>query len=364
MTRSEIGSRGACAALLTLALAVPLASAQQTLVRDAFEDNAAGWTLASAGVLFGRDSSDALFGFDYSTLGIPEAPNTAPGDRGLTGVRLRTNTEPTSSWRDQAAIRLDAPSLTGGYTVSVDLWQNWATGPDPIGTTNYAGLYVGRSSSQSAAPAQAGAGLLLSGDGSATRAATLYKDNRRLDLVSGQYSVSDFGRGNQPGIFVGDRNTDPANGEPIDWNASFPAIDVAAATSGVQPGTQGAGGTAFQWVTLTATVDADAAGAGPNPADLGVVTYEIANAAGETLLVGTIDNSNPGAAGLDDPVSLVGRVSLVIDDPFFGSSNGPLRQFALFDNLVVTRPIPEPSAAALASLLSIGASIAARRPRR
>ena len=347
-------------------------TAAQTIFEDDLNDNAAGWTFESLSGNFGiSDGADAVFGFDYAPLGIPEAPNSKPGDDATRGLRIRANN--TGASAGQAAAYIDNPAFAGQYTVQVDMWLNWAADESLIGTTEHGGLYVGKDTPQDPAPnlqpVQRGAGAIFSTDGDCVNCDHILTKNRyELDTYSGQYSVRDFGFGNQPGYDGADVNTDPANGAIVDLPALFPSFNISEATGGAQ-GTpedlvQAAGTVGFQWVTITAEIDPAAPGNGPGPG-VGTATFTVKNAAtGESFVLGTVDNSRPDildddgngvdceesgvnpdtediCVNLDDPfagdspVDLEGRISLILIDFFSGAPSDANLGFALFDNVIV-----------------------------
>lgn len=345
--------------------------AQAVIFADDLNDNAAGWMFESTSGNFGiDDASDAVFGFDYSAMGIPEAPNTVMGDAATRGLRIRTNNPGFSG--DQAAAFLEDPNFSGKYTVQVDMWLNWAADENLIGTTEHGGLYVGNDTPENPAtefqPVQRGAGAILSTDGDCSNCDYILVKNRfEMDTFSGQYSVRDFGFGNQPGFDNTDVNTNPANGALLDLPAIFPSFNISAATGGMQ-GTppeivQPAGAVGFQWITLKAEVDPTATGVGPGPG-VGTATFTINKAStGESFILGTVDNSRPdildddmdgdecdGGAGSEDicvnndeplagdaPVDLEGQISLFLVDFFAGAPADLNLGFALFDNVLVTQ---------------------------
>jgi hypothetical protein len=348
-----------------------LAIAQATIFADDLDDNAAGWTFESLTGNFGINGSDSIFGFDYAALGIPEAPNSNLGDAATRGLRIRTNNTGLST--DQAAAFLENPDFSGKYTVQVDIWLNWSADENQVGTTEHGGLYVGHSTTEHPAPAnkpvQQGAGAIVSTDGDCSNCDyILLKNQYEMDTFSGQYSVRDFGFGNQPGFDNTDLNTNPANGALLDLPALFPAFNISDATGGMQ-GTptdieQTVGAVGFQWITMTAEVDPTAAGLGPGPG-VGTAKFTIKNAAtGESFVLGTVDNSRPDI--LDDdmdgdncqstsedpasedicvnndnpldgdfPVDLEGQISLFLVDFFNGPPSDLNLGFALFDNVLV-----------------------------
>ncbi|MCA9230602.1 MAG: hypothetical protein KDA57_08120 [Planctomycetales bacterium] len=332
----------------------------QTLL---FSDNlstGAGWQYSHFGGTAKpgtTDISSADFGFDYSQLGIPEAPHSLPGDLGTAGLRLAANTP--GLWAgDQIAAVYQDPSFSGQYTLQVDVWLNWAASPTGAGTTEHAGVLVGfnlADAQNSFAPGQNGAGVLFDSDGDANCGTgicdyMLVKDGAELDLASGQYGESSFGAGNQHGYDDGDSNAN------LNLQTLFPSFNIAAVTGGQNAsGTQPAGSLGFQWVTVTLEVDADAAGSGIN-GHSGTVQVTLASQqSGNSFVLGTIDNSvddNPfdGVNTEERPAHLEGGIGLMITDLYASGPSNPYHAFALFDNVRVYDGLvgPPPSSPAQA----------------
>ena len=316
----------------------------QSLIYSAEMTSSAGWTMQE----LGTGGTFNTWGFDYSTLGIPEAPNTDPGDAATRGLQLKANVN-VAFGGDQIAAVYEDPAFTGQYTLQVDAWLNWAADDDQVGTTEHGGVYVGFDTSDAAfdTPAQNGAGLLWSSDGGCLNCDyILTKDAAELDTFSGQYSAVDFGFGNQPGYDNTDGNAD------FDIPTIFPSFDIAAATNNQQGmGTQRAGAAGYQWVTITAEVDTNAIGNGTNGTP-GIATFTIRNAAsGDALLVGTVDNSvddildddmdGDECSGGEDictgeaPVGMDGGIGLMLVDFFTSNASNADWAFALYDNVRV-----------------------------
>ncbi len=86
---------------------------------------------------FTPDNDEVTFAFDYSTLGIPEAPNSTSG--GTTGVIMRANNPPGGGTGATSAVQIVPIGLgmnlpDKDYRVTADLWMN-ANGPLPGGGT-------------------------------------------------------------------------------------------------------------------------------------------------------------------------------------------------------------------------------------
>ncbi|QDT70217.1 hypothetical protein MalM25_31630 [Planctomycetes bacterium MalM25] len=352
-----------CAMLLALAALPTVLHAQTVLFSDAFDSEVVGTPasgqftpgpVGSTGwnfVLDEPNQGDVRYGYDYSAINIPEAPNSQPGDEETLGVALRTNA--SAGAVDQSGIYYDDASFTGSYTVEVDMWLNWANDEEQIGTTEHAGLFVGKDTVANPAnpdfPASTGAGAIYSSDGDCTNCDhILLKNSAELDTFSGQYSVTDFGFGNQQGFDNTDANTDPMNGDLLDLPAVLPAFTIPGSTE-----TQAAGTVGYRWVTLKAEVDTNALGAGEG-SELGATTFSLTEAiTGNSYVLGTVDNSvldnrdddgneiecEPGSEDIctdEAPVDMSGRVSLTIIDFFTSVASDLSLATVVFDNLVVT----------------------------
>lgn len=87
-------------------------------------------------LLFDEDRDSVIFQFDYSEIGIPEAPSSMGG--GTTGVRMAANdpfdgTAPRTSGVQIVPIELDAVlELELVYSMTFDIWMN-VNGPLPGG---------------------------------------------------------------------------------------------------------------------------------------------------------------------------------------------------------------------------------------
>lgn len=359
--------------IAVLATIGAVAHGQTVLFSDDLSTGA-GWQYSHFGGTAkpgGSDIGEADFGFDYSALGIPEAPHTEAGDPNTTGLRLAVNT-PGGWGGDQVAAVYEDPNFNDQYTLQVDIWLNWAAiSGSGSGTTEHAGVAVGfnlTDAQSSFSPGQNGAGIIFSSDGDASCNGgvcdyMLFKDGAELDLASGQYTETDFGTGNQPGYNHSDSNLN------MDLAALFPSFDISAATGGLNgSGTQPAGALGFQWVTATLEVDANASGNGTN-GKLGTVKVTLeSESSGSSFVLGMIDNSVD-----DDPfdgenteeraANLEGGIGLLMTDLFNSAASNPTLAFTVFDNVRVydglvsplsgsASQVPEPST--LVSVLLAG----------
>ncbi len=313
-------------------------AASQTVIFSDDLSTGAGWQFSHFGGTAQPGASDineADFGFDYSSLGIPEAPHSDPGDDSTSGLRLAANL-PGQWGGDQIAAVYEDAAFSGQHTVQVDVWINWAS-PSGVGSTEHAGVLAGfqvDDAQGTFAPGQNGAGVLFDGDGDASCAASrcdymLVKDGARLDLSSGQYGESNLSPTNQAGYNATDLNSN------LDLQTLFPSFDIGAATGGLNgSGTQPAGALGFQWVTVMLAVDPNATGSGTVQ-----VTLE-SHQSGNSFLLGTIDNSvindpSDGINAEERPVNLEGGVGLMLTDLYGGAPSNPNLAFGLFDNVRV-----------------------------
>jgi hypothetical protein len=122
--------------------AVALASASSTNAQVLFSENfdadhTANWTVNQ-----GPSDGVANFFFDYSTVGIPSAPNSSGTTRGL---KLQANL--TSGIFGGLSVSPTGQGFTGSYTLRFDLWGNYNGRLDGggNGTTQLVGGGVGTS---------------------------------------------------------------------------------------------------------------------------------------------------------------------------------------------------------------------------
>jgi hypothetical protein len=87
-------------------------------------DTSADWIFNEAN----PDSNTATFNFDYSTVGIPPAPNTTNGT--TRGLRLQANNGATGVFTGLSVSPKDQ-GFTGDYRLSFDMWINY---PGPLET--------------------------------------------------------------------------------------------------------------------------------------------------------------------------------------------------------------------------------------
>jgi len=116
---------------LVLLLVASVASGQAVLFSDDFDtDPTANWTVnswvggtTSSG---GSAANAANFFFDYSSVGIPAAPNSSGGStRGLKLQANITGTGPTAGLPPGISVSPTGQSFNGDYSLRFDWWTNF-----------------------------------------------------------------------------------------------------------------------------------------------------------------------------------------------------------------------------------------------
>jgi hypothetical protein len=111
-------------ATFAAALALPVISFAAPLYVENFDvDPTANWTLNG-----GPSDESADFFFDYSTVGIPSAPNSTGGT--TRGVKLQANL--SGGVFSGMSVSPTGQSFIGDYKVTFDWWSNF-NGPFPAG---------------------------------------------------------------------------------------------------------------------------------------------------------------------------------------------------------------------------------------
>lgn len=285
-------------------------TATAQLFSENFEvDPTAQWTVNN-----GPSDAATNFFFDYSTVGIPLAPNSAAG--GNHGVKLQANQ--TNGIFSGVSVSPNGQNFPGDFRVQFDLWGNF-NGPFPAGgsgSTQMSTFGIGTSGALAQWPggSQDSIWFAATGDGNSSsdwRAYSPTAPTRYQDTVAGIYAA---------GSIAGSSNaSDPyyssfgSNAAPAAQLASFPQ----------QTGTTLIGSAGMEWHQVTI----ERSGAS--------VTWVV-----DGILIATVP--------LTDDTVLTG------DNIFFGHSdtnttsstdpNDGALLFTLIDNV---RVIPEPSAGLL-----------------
>ena len=268
-------------------LVVAMASTQATaqIFSSDLNGDATGWTIVENG------DTSSTFQFDYSTQGIPSAPN---GD-GTVGVRLASNLTSDAPGAGSAISISPGIAAAGRYTVQYDFWMNYHIN----GSTEEAGGAVGFD--PGAGDPLGGVGFRANSDGDSGTDYKLYSGGAVLGLGDG-YAIPSL------------NHTDASN---TALQEAFPAQTAPDAQGTGYTNTLG--GLAFKWHTMLVDVDSDA----------GTANFSV-----DGFDFGTIT-----AASAD----LTGDISLIHTDPFGSVAGNADLAFVVFDNVSVNQ-IPEPSA--------------------
>src|SRR5688572_29037799 len=128
-----------CLVVSALLTAQPVSA--QVSFSDSFDvDSTANWL-----VNYGGGNNAANLFFDYSTIGIPSAPNSIGGS--TRGAKLEANFGPTTGSIGGVSISPLGGSFLGNFTVRFDMWINF-NGPFPgggSGSTQMTGGGIGTS---------------------------------------------------------------------------------------------------------------------------------------------------------------------------------------------------------------------------
>ncbi len=291
--------------LLALGLVFGLlqSTAQAQLFRDQMT-NAAAWGVNASG-----SDRQITFNYDYGSIGIPEAPNSQPGDAATRGVRLEANL--TSGTVNFFTIYPLGQNFTGSYQLRFDAWMNYGTS----GTTEFLGGGIGYNNIS--ADVNSGAQFIATGDGGSTA------DWRALK--NGFYVTTDSAYAG------GSRN----NTAPY-YTSFLPSVNGSVA-----------GAPGFQWITWEFNVNGNDVSIyieKPDKSRLLLIQYDKTD---------TSDGS-PGA-------TTDGNISIFYADFFTSIASPAGSTFGLVDNVLVTA-IPEPGAGAIA-LCGLGMLWLVRRRR-
>lgn len=291
-------------------------------------DDTANWTVNNNNI----GTNAANFYFDYSTIGIPSAPNSGGTTRGLkVGANLATA---PASGIPGISVSPTGKSFTGNYKLKYDMWSNYI-GPLDVGATGSTML--------------ANAGILTSGTAANYPGVA---DSVWFGATGDGQSAADYRAYSSQvptsHLDAGDAFTTYAAGSRNSSNALYTGLFPAGQTA---PGSQAAlptqtlstpaGATGFRWIAAEIEKSGN------------IVTWKL-----NGTLIATVNTTNFTTATAGNNI-LFGYAD-TNSTTNSNSANMVALQFGLFDNVVVT---PEPGSLALAMLAGVGAIACGRRRR-
>jgi len=271
-------------------------------------DHTANWQVNSSG-----GDNRANFFFDYRTVGIPSAPNSA----GTTlGLKLQANV--TGSIFGGVSVSPKNQAFSGDYILRFDMWLNYNGPLDSgfAGTTQLTGAGIGTNGTA----AQWGGGTQNSVHFGATGDGDVVSDYRAYSSVApGSYPAGD------PVYFAPSRDNFDAYYAQF-GNETAPAAQVTLypqQTGSTRIGTQG-----FAWRDVAIEKSGDLATFSINGLPIARVDLTTVTLSGENILFNHYDINSSSSS----------------------DSNAPFLLFGLIDNVRV-EAVPEPSAMVSFALL-------------
>jgi hypothetical protein len=327
-------------------LLTTVAHAQAVLFSETFDtDPSANWTVNSfiggTTASGGSAANAANFFFDYSSVGIPAAPNSTGGStRGLKLQANNTGTGPTTGLPPGISVSPTGQSFTGDYSLRFDWWTNF------IGNTTGG---IGNTGGGSGSTQLSTFGILTSGTvanyvGSsdcvfyaATPDGASAADYRAYSVTAQSgYATGTTGVNSQNVYAAGSQqNTNAYYATPFPGGRTAPLIQQTSFPL-TQTGTTVVGTPSFQWndvliektgATITWTVN------GTLLATTSTSGFATATK-GNNILFGQADTSN----GAGTPAATFQAVD-----------------FTLIDNVRVISAVPEPTTIGLLAAAAAGA---------
>lgn len=328
-----------CSFALAAALLVCRSSSAVLYSQDFDVDDTANWTVNNNGL----GTNKANFFFDYSTAGIPSAPNSTGGTTlGLKiGANLNSATAPTvTSQIPGISVSPTGQSFTGSYSMRFDWWSNYI-GPLNVGATgstmlsNYGIMTSGTTANW---PGTAdGVWFAATGDGQSSSDYRIYSPEKPTS-----YIVSASPPDNHATYAAGSTNQTAAL-----YMSTFPAGAVAPGSQNGADGTQTsstpAGAAGFRWHDVLITKNGNIVTWHVNGVLLATLDTSFFSTGGNNILFGHSDTNNTT------------NTNATLLDKW---------QFTLIDNVVV-EAIPEPTAFLFGGIVCsvLGAAMVWRRQR-
>jgi hypothetical protein len=291
-------------------------------------------------------NSSVTYGFDYSSLGIPQAP----GSSTTTAVVLRSNTNSGAAAAQGITISPNGLSLAGDYVIRAMIWGNsvggWTTAgavSSGTGSSQMVGLGVGYGGGtlwRGGATTGGGSGVWFATciEGGFSAASTTVRDYSAF--VGSGASVANFITATSsvyPNAFYAGSGTNAQDNFNSYYTAAFPSRLVNDINSGTWATTQ-------NQTLLTGTLTAGIPG-------MAWREYSIARS-GSTV-TWSID-ATPIATLSGTALTLDGPTSLTYFDPTSGVANPQGLVFGLVSSYVV-ETVPEPTTIGLLAAAAAGA---------
>jgi hypothetical protein len=314
------------ASSLAAALVLPVISFAAPLYSENFEvDPTANWSVFKGPATV--DEAHNFF-FDYSTVGIPKAPNSKVSD-GTRGMKLQVNL--TSGVFGGMSVSPNGQSFSGDYMLKFDWWGNF-NGPFPAGgsgSTNLSTYGIGTAGASAQWPGGVQDSLWFG----ATSDGGSSVDYRAYSPAAGT------GYTPASGVFAAGTGTSPdARNDQHPYYAGIGGVSAPPAQTALFPqqtGVTGTGAAGMQWHQVTIAKEGD------------IVTWHLGN-----KLIATVDSSTFTFGG--------GNILFGHSDINSGSSSDANDVHLLFTLIDNVRVVPEPSALALCLIGAI-ALLGARR---
>lgn len=186
----KLGVFAPLAALLSLLLvACATAQPQPILFSDDFD---AGTSAPNWAVYSHAGDYIANFAFDYSTRGIPPAPNSAGGT--TVGLQLLVNCNDAVAAVDAVSVYPLGQSFSGDYTLKFDMWMGYNGGAGGgVGSTQFATAGLNHAASRvvwSGNAASDGLWSAVTGDGGDADDYRVYSGATLLSVAAGGYAAA------------------------------------------------------------------------------------------------------------------------------------------------------------------------------
>ena len=328
----QLVAASACGALLTI---LPVVAQGAIVFSDNFEaDTSANYTVNSSG-----GNNAATFAFDYSTVGIPSAPNSGGTTKGLKLEANYLDSNDATEIFSGLSVSPNSFSIASDFDLTFDLWQNsigpftGTAGDGGSGSTQVTDYGWGTAGTSAQwAGARDSVVFGTTGEGNSGFDWRVYP-NAVLEGPTSSMYVATPGAGS---------DADVRNNVHSYYVANFPGQAPPAAQTALFPASQTgapqAGTTAFSWHEVLISKRGD------------TLSWSV-----DGVPIANVDLTGVGALGGDNV--FFGQSD--INGTASADANARSLLFGLIDNVVMDQ-IPEPSSLALCAL-GIAGGLAIRR---